>query len=618
MKSYRVFAESQNGPEVTVRDALSWTVGYEDTDEGPEIMGKPLGDYWRVGFSENAIQSVIAQLEGEADGDLLNVVIESGWEIAIKAPSGKDTPEIVWVYAEEQDSSVFVAACVVDEFEVSQVLFKPSLDAEGQEMTLIPGGAGVYTIELPDYAITVQEVIQATNDREKPATRTLSLPVPPTVEQGLNVITSKYSNRCATVRDASEADGANVAQQLYKGGTSQIWVLEYLGDGYYKIVNKHSGKVLEVADGRTGDYVNVQQNAWTDADYQKWRIEPLGDGYFSIIAKHSGKCLDVEMSTADLANIRQLTYRGFETQKWIFQVPESYPSQLIDYYAFTARHSGMVAEVAVDTPSDGAFITQNEYAGGANQEWELRPVGDGYFSIVARGSGKYLGFTGSDVRQWDSTGGDDQKWKFVLVDGSYYEIVNKQTDFCWSVESGGTAAGTKVVLQEYGANDWEKFKLYLWVKVTVDRVVCTMADDEGPSNNPDMDRFHVWANAFNRTGIDDEPGVQFNPEDQTIWYWSTSGSWTVGKGGSMNVGKWIYLGFDADNYDFNAARLKLACYAREDDPTGADEQGTGYTTIHGESFFDQEFDGVYGEHDFYVSSADFRFRIEMEISRSWR
>ena len=81
----------------------------------------------------------------------------------------------------------------------------------------------------------------------------------------------------------------------------------------------------------------------------------------------------------------------------------------------------------------------------------------------------------------------------------------------------------------------------------------------------------------------------------------------------MNVGKSIYLGFDADDYDFNAARLKLACYAREYDPSSANESGTGYTTIHGESFFDNN-----GRHDFHVSSADFRFEIELQISRSWR
>ncbi|HUV51471.1 MAG TPA: RICIN domain-containing protein [Dehalococcoidia bacterium] len=149
------------------------------------------------------------------------------------------------------------------------------------------------------------------------STRLISLPLPPTVAEGNYVITSKYSNKSVTVADYSVANRANVAQQLYQGNDSQIWILDYLGDGYYKIVNKNSGKVLEVADGRTEELVNVQQNAWADADYQKWRIEQVGDGYFSIICRHTGKCLDVEMNAADMANIRQATYNGLNTQKWV-------------------------------------------------------------------------------------------------------------------------------------------------------------------------------------------------------------------------------------------------------------------------------------------------------------
>ncbi|HUV51470.1 MAG TPA: RICIN domain-containing protein, partial [Dehalococcoidia bacterium] len=227
-------------------------------------------------------------------------------------------------------------------------------------------------------------------------------------------------------------------------------------------------------------------------------------------------------------------------------MPESYPSLLTDNYVFSAKHSGKVAEIGGGSAAEGAFVSQNDYADGASQKWELRPVGNGYFNIVSRDSGRYLGFTGTSVQQWNSTGGDDQKWKFVSVGAGYYEIVNKQTDLCWSVENGGTVAGSKVVLQEYAAKDWQQWKMDVWVKVTVDRVVCTMADDEGAGNNPDMDRFKVWANAFNRTGPDDEPGVQFNPVDQLIWEKSHS-EWTVGKGGYKNVGLSIYLAFDAVN-----------------------------------------------------------------------
>jgi hypothetical protein len=618
MKSYRVFARSQNGPTVTLRDALSWTVGYADNDGNPQIMGKPVGD-WRIGFSQNAFQDVVDQLEGAANGDLLNVVIDAGWDISIKAPSERDTPEIVWAYAEEEAGSTLVAACVVDDYQVSQVLFKSTADAEGQEMTPISGGAGIYTLQLSGYGVTAEELIEATNDRGKTSTKALSLPLPPTVAEGDTIITSKYSNKCVSVEEASLDNRANVSQQFYAGDSSQTWVLQYLGDGYYKITNKNSGKVLEVTDGRTDEYVNVQQNAWTDSDYQKWRLYSLGGGYFKVMAKHSNMCLDVVETMDDGGNIRQATYQGLDTQKWVFQPPETYPSVLTDYYTFQAKHSEMMAEVSSDSPEgnlvDGAFVSQNDYIGGHSQQWELRPVGEGYFNIVARHSGKYLGFSGTDVGQYSPTGGDDQKWKFVSVEGVYYEIVNKQTNLCLYVESGSTAVGAKVLLREYAAEDYEKWTVRsaaLPVRVTIEKLVCTMSGDEGPGNDADMDRFRAWANAFDRLDVSGAPYVQINPVNQFIWNWSTSGEVTVYVGYVWNVGQSIDLSFDAGHYDFAVAKLDLALYGREYDSTSANEEGTGYLTIYGEHFFDNG-----GLHIFQVSSSDFRFDIYVVLTRSW-
>jgi hypothetical protein len=183
------------------------------------------------------------------------------------------------------------------------------------------------------------------------------------------------------------------------------------------------------------------------------------------------------------------------------------------------------------------------------------------------------------------------------------------------VESGSTAAGAKVLLHEYNAADYEKWiprSAAVPVRVTIEKLICTMSDDEGPGNDADMDRFHAWANAFNKLDDPGAPYVQFNPVNQTIWQWSTSGDVTVWVGYVWNVGKSIELSFDAGHYDFAVAKLDLALYGREYDPLSANEYGTGYLTIYGAHFFDNG-----GKHTFMVSSADFAFRIEVTITRSW-
>jgi thiol-activated cytolysin len=127
------------------------------------------------------------------------------------------------------------------------------------------------------------------------------------------------------------------------------------------------------------------------------------------------------------------------------------------------------------------------------------------------------------------------------------------------------------------------------VRVTVDRFVCTMSDDEGAGNDADMDRFYVWATAYNRWS-DTETGSVIGTPEQQVFGWSTSGEWTVGYGGvfdaSLHKPNSLDIVFDTEHYDFNKARLVLKAYAREYDSTSGNEQATVYWEITGEHFLD--------------------------------
>jgi alpha-amylase len=90
-----------------------------------------------------------------------------------------------------------------------------------------------------------------------------------------------------------------------------------LGDGYYKLTAAHSGKVLDVAGKSTADGANIYQWGYGGGSNQQWKIEPLGNGYYRIVARHSGKCVDVSgVSTADGANIHQWNCHGGDNQAW--------------------------------------------------------------------------------------------------------------------------------------------------------------------------------------------------------------------------------------------------------------------------------------------------------------
>lgn len=145
------------------------------------------------------------------------------------------------------------------------------------------------------------------------------------------------------------------------------------------------------------------------------------------------------------------------------------------------------------------------------------------------------------------------------------------------------------------------------VKITADQFICEMADDEGADNTVDMDRFYVWANAFNKANTDD-PGIQFNPVDQQVYGWSDSGDGHQMDPGSIHdANASVVLTFDTENYDFGLATLKLKSFVRDWDTSNSNsEEGHGDITLVGNDMF--------GKKTIMLYSPDFRIRLEITIT----
>lgn len=146
-------------------------------------------------------------------------------------------------------------------------------------------------------------------------------------------------------------------------------------DGKYVVVNRASGKVLEVANGNSDSGANIQQStAVKDAKYQQWSVTPVDSrigGDFS-------------------------------------------------YFLFTAEHCGKSLDVLNWSLESGDNIIMWDEAKGANQQWYLEYVEDGWFYIRSRHSANCLGnpSAGTDVRQWKRTDDEALQWRFLPVDAA--------------------------------------------------------------------------------------------------------------------------------------------------------------------------------------------------------
>jgi hypothetical protein len=76
-----------------------------------------------------------------------------------------------------------------------------------------------------------------------------------------------------------------------------------------------------------------------------------------------------------------------------------------------SKHSQhLPLEVMGWSTADGGIVHQWEYVNAASQQWKIESVGDEYYRIVARHSGKCVDVEGANVHQWSCHGGDNQTW----------------------------------------------------------------------------------------------------------------------------------------------------------------------------------------------------------------
>jgi hypothetical protein len=180
-------------------------------------------------------------------------------------------------------------------------------------------------------------------------------------------------------------------------------------DGYSMYIKSGSGTNLSLAI-RSASGANRLRWAWGD------NVDPnAGNGgsatVTDIVNQSSGKCADVvSASTAEAAEVVQYTCGGGANQQWALQNLGN------GYHNLVAQHSGKCLDVNNASTADGAAVVQYTCGSGTNQQWQLRSVSGGYVEIVARHSGKCLDVpasstaNGTRLTQYACNGGTNQRW----------------------------------------------------------------------------------------------------------------------------------------------------------------------------------------------------------------
>lgn len=265
----------------------------------------------------------------------------------------------------------------------------------------------------------------------------------------------KHSGKCLDIEGISAANGADAQQWDYWGGGNQVFRIEWVEAGHYKIVATHSNRVLDIEGQGTANGALVHQWDWWGGNNQRFRLDPVGHGYYAIVAKHSNRVFDVSgISQNSGAKIVQWDWWGGDNQRW-----------RVGPAPITSLHSGKVIDVSGISRAAGALVIQWRYWGGANQRLRLDPVGDGYYRIMVEHSGMCLDVegistaNGARIIQWPYWGGDNQKWKPEGVGNGYVKFTAKHSGRCLDVSNISVNDGAQLIQWDYLGGNNQKWRL---------------------------------------------------------------------------------------------------------------------------------------------------------------
>lgn len=274
-------------------------------------------------------------------------------------------------------------------------------------------------------------------------------------------IINRGSNKGLDVTERGREDGANIQQWDYANQPNQNWDVIDLGNDEVAIVSQHSGRVLTVQGGRDNNGANIIQRTWRGAAQQRWRLQNLGGGWVQISNTDNGKCLDVEAKgRQNGANIQQWDCASQANQQWRLGSPgaggednagSERPNGQVRYTgSIINRESNKGLDVSDQSRQDGANIQQWDYAGQANQNWDVIDLGNGEVAIISQHSGHALTVRGGNdrnaanliQRRWRNT--PQQRWRLEDVGGGWFKVRNVDTNKCLDVTDHSKQNGANI------------------------------------------------------------------------------------------------------------------------------------------------------------------------------
>lgn len=286
-----------------------------------------------------------------------------------------------------------------------------------------------------------------------------------TINNGIYLIESSTdTSKTLEIPRSSLVTGEKLGVWNKNSTVNQKFEFTYRDNGYYTISAVHSDKYLDISEGSKNDGAEVIQWNYHGGNNQQWKIQDAGNGYFNIISRCNGLYLTIDGTSVKTCKENTSLIQKFKFEKPGTTITGEKTIEDGRYIIASKVNTSYVIDIPASSTKNGEIIEIWRNRLTDNQRFDVKYLGNGYYTIKAVHSGKALEVPnnamkiGTKITQNADNTSDSQQWIIKKAEGEYYYIISKSSELYMEIDKQEAKPGVNLQIQNHTGYDMQKFK----------------------------------------------------------------------------------------------------------------------------------------------------------------
>lgn len=286
-----------------------------------------------------------------------------------------------------------------------------------------------------------------------------------TINNGIYLIESSAdTSKTLEIPRSSLVTGEQLGVWNKNSTVNQKFEFTYRDNGYYTISAIHSDKYLDISGGSKNDGAEVIQWNYHGGNNQQWKIQDAGNGYFNIISRCNGLYLTIDGTSVKTCKENASLVQKFKLEKPGTTITGEKTIEDGRYIIASKVNTSYVIDIPASSTKNGEIIEIWRNRLTDNQRFDVKYLGNGYYTIKAVHSGKALEVPnsamkiGTKITQNADNTSDSQQWIIKKAEGEYYYIISKSSELYMEIDKQAAKPGVNLQIQNHTGYDMQKFK----------------------------------------------------------------------------------------------------------------------------------------------------------------